>query len=122
MEIKVEKILGGEAVNAATGETLFKFDPTITITVTAETTLYDIVERHSKIWSFLYSPLRVPGTIESQLVEIEVSKLEWARHHNTFFYVWGWPGPDYNMYTWDTYGKGWAFTKEEIIKAWEEEI
>lgn len=29
-------------------------------------------------------------------------------------YVWGWPGPDYNLYRYDDYGKTWAFSKEEI--------
>ena len=123
MEIKIEKILGGEAVNAATGEVLFKFDPTTTLTITAETTLYNIVERHDKIYSLMYSPQRVYWTdLQDQIIKIKTSELEWSKDHNTFFYIWGWPGPDYNRYTFDTYGKGWAFTKKEIIKAWEEEI
>ena len=49
MEIKIEKILGGEIINAATNEVLFKFEPTTTLTITAETTLYNMVERHDKI-------------------------------------------------------------------------
>ena len=123
MEIKIEKILGGEIINAATNEVLFKFDPTTTLTITAETTLYNMVERHDKIYSLMYSPQRVYWTdLQDQIVEIETSELEWSKDHNTFFYIWGWPGPDYNRYTFDTYGKGWAFTKEEIIKAWEEKI
>ena len=122
MEIKIEKILGGEIINAATNEVLFKPDPTITLTITAETTLYNMVERHDKIYSLMYSPQRVYWTdLQDQIVEIETSELEWSKDHNTFFYIWGWPGSDYNRYTFDTYGKGWAFTKEEIIKAWEEE-
>lgn len=105
MEIKIEKILGGEAINIA------------------ETTLYNIVERHDRICSLMYSPQRVYWTdLQDQIIKIKTSELEWSKDHNAFFYIWGWPGPDYNRYTFDTYGKGWAFTKKEIIKAWEEEI
>ena len=57
--MKVEKVLSGEAIDAVTGEVLFKFDPTTTVTITAETTLYNIVERHDKIYSLMYSPRRV---------------------------------------------------------------
>ena len=32
-----------------------------------------------------------------------------------FVYVWGWPGPDFNVYSLADYGKTWAFTKEELI-------
>lgn len=123
MEIKIEKVLDGKAINATTGEILFKFDPTTTVIITAETTLYNIVEKHDKIYSLMYSPQKLDGTdLQDQIVEIKTSRLEWSKNHNTFFFVWGGPGPDYNKYTFDTYGKGWAFTKEEIIKAWEEEI
>lgn len=119
--LKIEKILGGEAMNTVTGEALFKFDPT-TATITEET-LYNIVERHDKIYSLMYSPQRVYWKdLQDQIIEIKTSELEWSKDNNTFFYIWGWPGPDYNRYDFDTYGKGWAFTKEEIIKAWEEEI
>ena len=31
-----------------------------------------------------------------------------------FCFVWGWPGPDYNLYKYEDYGKTWAFTKEEV--------
>lgn len=30
------------------------------------------------------------------------------------YYVWGWPGPDFNRYFLSDYGKTWALTKEEI--------
>ena len=39
----------------------------------------------------------------------------WASDKKTFYYIWGWPGPDFNTYTAKTYGRGWAFTKDEII-------
>lgn len=34
--------------------------------------------------------------------------------HTGLIYIWGWPGPDYNFYGFDDYGKTWAFTEDEI--------
>lgn len=31
------------------------------------------------------------------------------------WYVWGYPGPDYNRYAPEDYGKTWALAKEELI-------
>jgi len=31
-----------------------------------------------------------------------------------FCYIWGAPGPDYNVYCWDDYGITWGFTPHEI--------
>lgn len=31
-----------------------------------------------------------------------------------FIYLWGWPGPDGNVYHIDDYGETWAFSKEEL--------
>ena len=46
------------------------------------------------------------------IIEIAVKELRiWSEG---FCYVWGWPGPDYNLYRFEEYGKTWAFTKEEL--------
>ena len=29
--------------------------------------------------------------------------------------MWGWPGPDYNVYSFKDYGYTWAFNKKELI-------
>lgn len=82
------------------------------------TKLYDEVMSHDKIYSLLYSPQRTNDPIESQIIDIKTSELDWEKDYQGFVYIWGWPGPDYNRYTMQTYGKGWAFTKEEILRAW----
>lgn len=82
-------------------------------------TLKEEVLQHKSIFSLMYSPVRVNHlSLEEQIVEIEISELKWYLSNEGFVYVWGWPGPDSNSYTRETYGKGWAYTKEEIIKAW----
>lgn len=81
--------------------------------------LFELVMKHSKIYSLMYSPQRVNHlSLEEQILEIPVSALDWNKDLQGFWYVWGYPGPDANRYDLTTYGKGWAFTKEEIIDAW----
>lgn len=43
---------------------------------------------------------------------IEKEKLKLS--YNAFVFIWGGPGPDYNVYKFSDYGITWAFTKEEI--------
>ena len=31
-----------------------------------------------------------------------------------FIYIWGFPGPDYNVYKMSDYGETWVFTKKEL--------
>lgn len=86
-------------------------------------TLKQEVLEHETIFSLMYSPTFVDSrSLEDQIVEIEVSKLQWYKNEEGFMYVWGWPGPDMNDYTRETYGKGWAYTKEEIYNSWNGEL
>lgn len=79
---------------------------------------YEKVMAHDTIYSLLYSPHKTNDPIRKQIVDIATSELRWSIDRKTFFYIWGWPGPDYNTYTEQTYGKGWAFTEDEIVQAW----
>lgn len=31
-------------------------------------------------------------------------------------FVWGWPGPDYNVYLFKDYGITWGFTEEDVVR------
>ena len=85
-------------------------------------TLKEEVLQHKVIFSLMYSPDKVDfRTLEEQIIKINTSELKWYINEEGFVYVWGWPGPDANFYTRKTYGKGWAYTRQEIIEAWENE-
>lgn len=82
-------------------------------------TLKEEVMKHDSIYSLMYSPYKLDScSLEEQIEKIETSRLKWYKDEEGFIYIWGWPGPDSNSYTRKTYGKGWAYTKKEIIEAW----
>ena len=85
-------------------------------------TIKEKIGNAKAIWSLMYSPCRVSWhSIEEQIIKIKVDDLKFTADGNCFYYIWGFPGPDFNKYNLSTYGKGWALTKEEILKAWENE-
>ena len=82
-------------------------------------TLKEEVLKYKYIFSLMYSPTRVNfRSLEEQIIKIKTSELQWSEDEENFIYIWGWPGPDYNIYSRNIYGKGWAYTKKEIIKEW----
>ena len=82
--------------------------------------LYKAVMKHEVIYSLMYGETYIDGrTTEDQIVIIKTEKLEWSENKKQFIYVWGGPGPDYNIYTAENYGKAWAFSKEELVEFWD---
>lgn len=82
--------------------------------------LKDEVMKHEAIWSLMYSPDRNKNCpIEEDIIELPVSLLDWCEDGNAFYYQWGWPGCDINKYTWSTFGTGWTFSREALIKNWQ---
>ena len=80
---------------------------------------YNLVMSQNFIFSLMYGPHLVQNMeLEDQIIQINTKDLVWASDKKTFYYIWGWPGPDFNTYTAKTYGYGWAFTKDEIINTY----
>jgi len=52
--------------------------------------------------------------IEIKNTEIYKFVFNWGDEGPAFIYLWGWPGPDGNVYRIDDYGETWAFSKEEL--------
>ena len=85
-------------------------------------TLKDIVMEKDFIWSLMYSPNKSKLlSLEEQILEIKTKELIWAKDEQSFFWIWGYPGPDFNTYDISTYGKGWAFDRETILNSWKDE-
>ena len=84
--------------------------------------LYETVNNHEVIYSLMYGETHVDWkTTEDQIITIKTEELEWSESKKQFIYVWGWPGPDFNLYTLENYGKAWAFSKEELVEFWDKE-
>ena len=72
------------------------------------------------IWGEMYGRKRTdPNAI---IIDIKKSELYKTKNDDSVMFIWGWPGPDANIYEFSDYGETWAFTKEELLPAhtWEE--
>lgn len=49
-----------------------------------------------------------------ELIEMTCSPEDISNDKSSFWYIWGWPGPDLNEYKFADYGITWAFTKGEV--------
>lgn len=80
--------------------------------------IYQEVMSRSEFYSLMYPDYVESLSIEKQIIAIKTSSVKWAPTKTLFYYIWGWPGPDCNMYDANNYGKTWAFTKEELLQHW----
>lgn len=81
---------------------------------------YKAVMKHEVIYSLMYGETYIDGrATEDQIITIKTEELKWSESKNQFIYIWGWPGPDFNLYTLENYGKAWAFSKEELVEFWD---
>lgn len=91
----------------------------VNISINTNKSLKEIFQTVPVIYSRLYT-----GTIvnadetpaeNNTIIEIETKKFRYQKNdEETAYYVWGWPGPDYNIYSKENYGKDWAFTRREM--------
>lgn len=51
---------------------------------------------------------------KDKLIRINKDELTIGRHNDCFLYIWGWPGPDANIYKFSDYGVTWAFSKSDM--------
>lgn len=89
------------------------------INLDANKSLKEIFQTVPVIYSRLYTGtiVNADGTSaeNNTIVEIETKKFRYHKDdEETAYYIWGWPGPDYNIYSRENYGKDWAFTKQEM--------
>lgn len=80
--------------------------------------IYDLVMENEYIYGLMYG-LRVEfHTLEEDIIKIETKKLKWAKDKNAFYYVWGWPGPDFSRYAKEDYCITWALSKQTLLNYW----
>lgn len=89
------------------------------INLDANKSLKEIFQTVPVIYSRLYTGtiVNADGTSaeNNTIVEIETKKFRYHKDdEETAYYIWGWPGPDYNIYSRENYREDWAFTKREM--------
>lgn len=70
------------------------------------------IKKHNKIYAFMYG-FREENP--DHIIDIDINKLNFPSTGRYMVYIWGGPGPDYNIYHFRDYGKTWAYTKEELL-------
>ena len=76
--------------------------------------LKEIFQTIPVIYSRLYTNADGTSAENNTIIEIETGNLSWSKDGEAAYYIWGWPGPDYNIYSRGNYKTDWAFTKQEM--------
>jgi len=71
---------------------------------------YFINDNVNHIWGTMYGS----SSPTECITKISKQSLELTRNADAFIYIWGYPGPDYNLYKFTDYGVTWAFTRQEL--------
>lgn len=51
---------------------------------------------------------------KDKAIEIKKTEVEFDPDNGFIIFIWGGPGPDYNVYRFSDYGKTWAFSMDEV--------
>lgn len=66
----------------------------------------------------IYITMYGMGYWKDEIIDVPKSCLDYFESKDSFAYVWGMPGPDYNRYFFKDYGNTWAFSREDFGKRW----
>ena len=78
----------------------------------------DLLNKHNGIYGYMYGEQYRHPYDPDEIIYIEKESLRpWTEdgHQIGWCFIWGWPGPDYNIYLFRDYRKTWAFAKEDVI-------
>lgn len=77
--------------------------------------IYKKLKNIGGIYGYMYGK-RIPSTpIDKDIIFIEQKQLIIGKNADCFGYIWGYPGPDCNIYKFEDYGKTWSFDKNDLI-------
>lgn len=74
---------------------------------------YKFYSNDTKFYGTMYGG--VYGVHEwDKIIEIDKKDIKFCQNADAFYYIWGWPGPDANLYYFKDYGKTWAFNIKDF--------
>lgn len=67
-----------------------------------------------EVWITMYGhPKEEDEILSIRTEDIDHFCIDWNGEY-AFVWIWGFPGPDYNVYVFSDYGKTWALTRKEL--------
>lgn len=66
------------------------------------------------IYGYMYGRHISDRPIDQDIIFISQKDLTIGKYADCFVYIWGWPGPDGNIYKFQDYGKTWSFNKNDL--------
>ena len=54
-----------------------------------------------------------PPYTKDYIEQLPTSCLKWSKDDNECYLIWGWPGPDFNIYNRSNYKREWGYSTEE---------
>lgn len=88
---------------------------TVSVKIKRQQDLITKLIQAKKVYLTMYGLNKRKDTIMNiHTSEISNFVLNWDGEP-AFIYIWGWPGPDFNVYKMSDYGETWAFTEKELI-------
>lgn len=76
--------------------------------------IYKKLKNIGGIYGYMYGK-RIPSIpIDKDIIFIEQKQLDIGKSADCFVYIWGYPGPDGNIYKFEDYGKTWSFDKNDL--------
>lgn len=72
------------------------------------------LENFGGIYGYMYGYRSENIPLEEDITFIPKDCLQIGKYKDCFIYVWGWPGPDANIYDFKDYGKTWSFNKKDL--------
>ena len=78
--------------------------------------IYKKLKEVGGIYGYMYGERTLSIPIDNDIIFIEQKQLIIGKQADCFVYIWGYPGPDGNIYEFNDYGKTWSFNKNDLIK------
>ncbi len=76
--------------------------------------IYENLYKYGGIYGYMYGERQISIPIEEDIIFINTKNLTISKNADCFVYIWGYPGPDGNIYKFNDYGKTWSFNKNDL--------
>lgn len=76
--------------------------------------IYKKLKEIGGIYGYMYGERTPSIPIDNDITFIAQKELTIGKQADCFIYIWGYPGPDGNIYEFKDYGKTWSFNKNDL--------